>query len=113
MIAYPDKPIYIECLKDGQDVAIDKNKFDGMLHDKKVKMFREEMCVIALERWVIHSRNSIPFTHAYHKSLHKTITRLTKGWASEFICENLESFVRPDNKEVEYAIDYLKQKEIL
>lgn len=107
LVAYPNKPIYTECLKDGQQVAIDKKKFDGIIHDKKIKMFREEMCVIALERWVIPSKKEISFIEAWSRSVHKTVTALTKGWASEFICENLELFVKPNLNDVKYLMSEL------
>lgn len=108
LVSYPNKPIYTECLKDGEQVAIDKEKFNVMLHNKKIQMFREEMCVIALERWVIPSKHEISFLDAWSRSVHKTVTRLTKGWASEFICENLESFIKPDKLEIEHAMKELK-----
>lgn len=30
MVAYPNKPVYTKCLKDGEDVLIDKQKFDKL-----------------------------------------------------------------------------------
>jgi hypothetical protein len=95
-------------LKDGEKVAIDKEKFNVMLHDKKIQMFREEMCVIALERWVIPSKGHINYADAWFRSVHKTVTQLTKGWASEFICENLEFFIKPNHREVKFALDQIK-----
>lgn len=110
LVAYPDPPVYTRCLKDGEQVAIDKAKFDALPFDQQVKMFREEIVVIACERWILNPKvkNRIPYIHAYGKSLHKTVTALTKGWASEFICENIEHFLKPSRKETEHLFATLK-----
>lgn len=107
LVSHPNKPIYISCLKENEEVAIDKEKFSTLDFSDKVKMFREEINVIAVERWIINPRLKvkIPFREAYHRSLNKTVTALTKGWASEFICENLEYFIKPNKKEVEYCLN--------
>lgn len=97
MVAYPDKPVYTRCLKDGQDVSISKEKFDELEFTDQVKMFKEEITVIALERWLLNKYNDVTsIVDAYQRSLKKTITNLTKGWASDFIIFNLPSFLQPD-----------------
>lgn len=102
LVAYPNKPVYTLCLKDGQDVAIDKTKFDMLSFDQKVRMFREEIAVIANERYMINPDCAGKFRYitAWSKSLHKTVTALTKNWASEFLCENIELFLKPNGEEV-------------
>lgn len=109
LIAHPNKPVYTECLEDGQEVMVDWDKFLSMSSEQQVKMFREEINVIATERWLIPTRCSgkITFREAYSKSLHKTVTALTKGRASRFLCENIEEFIRPNRKEVEYMFSVL------
>ena len=109
LVSYPNNPIYTLCLKDGEDVAIDYKKFLSLTFEQRVRMFREEVNVIATERWLIPTKDSgkITFREAYSKSLHKTVTALTKGWASQFMCENIEEFVRPKRKEVEYMFSVL------
>lgn len=109
LVAFPHKPVYSVCLKDGQDVMIDKGKFFSLSFEQQVKMFREEINVIACERWLIPTRDTdkITFREAYSTSLHKTVTALTKGWASRFMCENIEKFIRPNRKEVEYMFSVL------
>jgi hypothetical protein len=104
LVAFPHNPVYSVCLKDGQDVMIDKEKFFSLPFEQQVKMFREEVNVIACERWLIPTRDTskITFREAYSKSLHKTVTALTKGWASRFMCENIELFLKPNRKEVEH-----------
>lgn len=109
LVAHPSKPVYIQCLQDGQEVMIDWDKFLAMPFEQQVKMFREEINVIAAERWLIPTKDSgkITFREAYSKSLHKTVTALTKGKASRFLCENIEEFIRPNRKEVEYMFSVL------
>lgn len=98
LVAHPNKPMYTNCLKDGQEVLIDKTKFFTMSFGDQVRMFREEITVIAAERWLIdpYWKDKLCWYRAYILSLEKTVTSLTKGWASEFIVENLEYFVKPD-----------------
>jgi hypothetical protein len=109
------KPVYTLCLKDGQSVFIDKNKFDNLEYSAKIRMFQEEIAVIALERWIIPSIKSgkeiIPISVAWNKSLHKTITALTKGWASEFIIHNLEHYLHPLKGDILNALSILNLKE--
>lgn len=104
LVAYPNEPVYKSCLKDGQEVAIDHNKFLSLHFDQQVKMFREEVNVIMCERWLIPTREkgTILFNDAYSRSVHKTVTALTKGWASYFMCENIELFIRPNYEEVKW-----------
>ena len=102
LVAYPNKPVYSHCLKDGEQVAIDREKFNALPFEQQIKMFREEINVIACERWLIPTREqgTITFSKAYTMSLHKTVTALTKGWASYFICENIEHFLYPNRADV-------------
>ena len=110
LVAYPDAPVYTRCLKDGEQVAIDKAKFFELPFDKRVKMFREEVTVIAIERWMVNPkcRGTIRYPTAYGRAVHKTITALTKGWASEFMCENLEHLYKPTKDDVKHAFETLK-----
>lgn len=108
LVSYPNAPIYTKCLRDGQDVMIDKNKFDKLSFDDKIKMFREEITVIACERWLLQDGNKISWFEAYHKSLKKTIINLTKNWANDFIILNLEHFVKPDYNYFKHLINTLE-----
>lgn len=115
LVARNGIPVYEKCLKDGQEVFIDKNKFDKLDFCDKIRMFQEEVAVIALERWVIPSIKKdgeiIPICVAYNRSLHKTVTALTKGWASEFIVKNLDQFLNPLYNEMLSALTVLNLKE--
>ena len=111
-VAYPNEPIYKRCLKDGQDVLIDKNKFLKLSFEDQVRMFREEINVIAFERWLLNPKVNIQYQEAYSRSLHKTITALTKGWASEFICENLEHFIKSNINDIGNLLTLIKENKM-
>ena len=98
LVAHPNLPVYTKCLKDKEDVAIDYDKFMQLPFSERVRMFREEISVIACERWLIPDkyRGKVKWHEAYRYALRKTITSLTKNWATEFLVLNLEEFVKPD-----------------
>lgn len=113
-------PVYTKCLKAGQDVLIDHNKFLNLCHTDQVRMFKEEVAVIALERWIIPALTKKGLTHegkqftiaqAWNKALHKTTVSLTKGWASRFITENLTEFTKPLYNEMLNSLSILNLKE--
>lgn len=97
IVARPNKPIYESVLKNGQQVLIDRNKFLSLSKNQQINMFREEIKVIALERYLIPSKFKIGILKAYLLSLKKTITNLTKNWATQFIVENLYEFSNMEN----------------
>lgn len=107
LVSFPNKPIYTKCLKDGQEVLIDKEKFDRLDFEDKVRMFREEVIVIACERWVLNDywKGKISWYQAYHLSLKKTITSLVKNWAADFMVQNLSEFVTPDYTYFKYILE--------
>lgn len=88
------EPTYKKCLKDGEDVLIDNSKFDKLSFEDQVSMFRQEIAVIAFERWIVFGK--IGWFKAHMISVKKTITNLTKNSSSDFLVKNLEMFVKPD-----------------
>jgi len=110
LVSFPNKPVYTECLKDGADVMIDKDKFFQLPFEKQIRMFKEEIAVIACERWLIPDKanGKISFNKAWGMSLRKTVTALTKGWASEFLVLNMEHFYKPDRAMVAHLFEKLK-----
>lgn len=95
-VAFGDRPIYEEILKDGASVDIDASKLWGLPHQRVVQLFVEEICVTALERKVIPSNYTCSPGAAYLWALRRTITSLTKGKSSRFILENFREFMKPD-----------------
>lgn len=95
-VAYGDRPIYEEVLRYGATVDVDPEKLWALPHKRIVQLFREEICVTALERIVV-PRNYVESPGAaYLWALRRTITSLTKGKSSRFILENIDEFMRPD-----------------
>jgi len=101
-VAYGDRPIYEECLKDGHSVQMDMAKVWAMPKERQLQMFREEIYVTALERLVIPQNYQCSPGAAYQWALRRTITSLTKGRSAKFLVENFDVLRKPD-------IDYVKQ----
>lgn len=105
LVAYPNRPVYEEVLKENCEVVIDKKLFDELPLEQQVRMFREEITVIAMERWVIPKK--IDWYKAYQYSLRKTITNLTKNWATDYIVQNIEKFVTTGFSYFKYILEEL------
>lgn len=95
-MAYGDRPIYEEVLKDGHSVDIDPRKQWALPFERHVDMLREEIYVTALERIVIPSGYKASPSRAYRWALRRTITSLTKGRTCRFIIDNFGVFRKPD-----------------
>jgi hypothetical protein len=100
-VAFGDRPIYEDILKDGATVDVDPGKLWAMPHERIVQLFVEEICVTALERKVIPSNYTCSPGAAYLWALRRTITSLTKGKSSRFILQNIKEFIRPDPEYVQ------------
>lgn len=95
-VAYYDAPLYERILKDGEEVKVDKSKFDAMPYEDKLKLTREEIYATALERLIIPSNYTYSPRRAYAWALRRTTTSLARGWFALFIAENLEKLWAPD-----------------
>ena len=96
----PYKPIYLNLHEDGQEVAIDRQKFDALPLWEQLGMFKEELAVIAVERWLINPmcKNKYHWRQAWDKALHKTVVALTKDWTTDFMIEHLSELSVPQYK---------------
>jgi hypothetical protein len=99
IVAKPNRPLYESVLKDGQQVLIDKDKFFKLSKFDQIKLFQEEIKTIALERFLIPSEFKMDKLQAYLLAFKKTITNLTKNWATQFIVDNLYEFSHMGNDE--------------
>jgi hypothetical protein len=108
LVAYPNPPVYTKCLRPGADVMISKKSFDKLTNDDKIRMFREEITVIAIERWLVQDGNKLSWLRAYQYALKKTITNLTKNWANDFLIMNLKEFCKPDYQYFKHALATLE-----
>lgn len=109
-VSYPLEPVYKQCLKEGADVLIDREKFNQLDFTQQIRMFREEITVIAIERWLVNPRftGNMSWVQAYFAALQKTITTLTKGWATEFMVMNIEYLNKPEYKYFKHALEATK-----
>ena len=112
LVAYPNEPMYTRCLEDGESVMTSETKFRGMSHVDQVRMFREEVTVIAIERWLTNDVNKGRYSwyESYSLSLKKTITTLTKNWANDFMIMNIRELSKPQYDLFENAIRVLGVK---
>lgn len=109
-VAYGDRPIYEECLRDGASVQMDMKKVWAMPFDRQVQLFREEIYVTALERIIIPDDYTGSPRAAYAWALRRTITSLTKGRSAQFIAEHFKTFRSPD---IDYVQHHLSKKHTL
>ena len=109
LVSHPNEPIYKRCLRDNEEVLVCYDKFNSLSHSDKVRLFREEITVIAIERYLINPSNSGKFTwmQSWNAALKKTIISLTKNWATDFIIHNLFEFSKPEYSYFEYALQTL------
>lgn len=90
-------PMYSNCLVDGQEVMVDKCKFLFMPYEDQLQMIREEIAVIACERWLLNPKTKVNSkVHAWQYALKKVITTLMKGYFSAFVVQNLPKFIKVD-----------------
>ena len=98
---YEDQPMFTKLKKDLSKAWINKSMFDSLSTEDKFKTCREEIFVIALERFLIPNDFKTNPIVAYRRSAKILITRLSKGWFPKFIVENWSSLNKPDFNFVE------------
>ncbi len=101
-VAYYEEPLFRKILRDGHSVAVDKSKFFSLSQEDRLRLVREEVHVLALERFLIPNDYKESALRAYAVSLRKTITQYSKGWFALWIVENYADLRRPD-------IDYVQK----
>lgn len=76
-------PVYTLVLKDGCEVELDENKFYKLNYNQKINFVREEVMVMAFERF-----KKIDYRKAYSLMLKKFIINHAPIWTISFIIEN-------------------------
>ena len=95
-VAYYDRPLFENILREGSQVAVDLQKWNDLSHEDKIKTVREEVYATALERQVIPSDYTASPRGAYAWALKKTITSFSKGWFALFVVMHLGELWKPD-----------------
>lgn len=112
--ALPNRPMYEKCLKENEDVLIDKRKFEKLSFEDKVRMLQEEIHVILYERWIIPAKlrgdKDVSWLKCYPWSLRKTITSLTKNEFTEFIIRNIDKFYKPNIDIINNLNNFLEER---
>lgn len=101
-IAYGNQPMFTTLLKPGATVDLDMKKVWALPVDDQIRLFREEMYAIALERVIIPSEYTASPRAAYCWAVRRIITNLTKGRSAQFVAEHYKTFRAPD-------IDYMRR----
>lgn len=101
-VAYYDSPLFNKILVDGEEVKVDRNKFEALSLEDKLKLVREEVYATALERILIPSEYKESPRKAYKWALKQTIISFSKGWFPLFIILNITDLWLPD-------VDFVKR----
>ena len=89
LIAKYDRPLYTMCLAEGEEVLLDYHKFEQLSMEDQLHLIREEIIVIAIERFGIPKQFRWPSGICYRNSLSLTLTNLMKGEFGDFLAFNL------------------------
>lgn len=97
-------PMYKRILVDGEEVQICPNKFNNLSHDEKLDVVREEVWVMAYERF-----KGNHFMSANSKMLKKFIMQHAPIWMFPFVVENYITLIRTNKDFISILDDGLKQ----
>lgn len=86
----PGQPAYTFYLKDGAQVACDRNKWDAAPEQIRLNGVVEEATVLALERSQIPLRGKVDPRKSFEIALMKVCTSITSGWFREYAWEHYD-----------------------
>lgn len=93
IVAQDNEPAYTLFRKDGEEVAVDKNKWNALTYEQQLNSVLEETYVLSLERSQIPFKDKIAPKDSFLKALEKVCTSISSGWWREFAWENYEEVV--------------------
>jgi len=96
-------PTFNKVLKDGAEVEVDENKFQALPELEKEALVREEVYIMAFERWP-----NIHFRHAYGRMLKKFILSHAPIWEAIWILENYKRLCKAEYNFIEYLNEKIK-----
>ena len=96
-IAYYDEPMFERLKHDKSKAMLAKDLFEDISYEDKCRLCREEICVTALERFLIPEDFHFSKTGAYIAACKLLITSMTKGWFAFFLASNWLELHKPDN----------------
>lgn len=83
-------PTYRKFLKDGEEVMVDKAKWDALSFEDKLSSVVEEASVLALERCLVPFGWKKSEEWAYKMALQKVCTSISSGWWRDFAWEHYD-----------------------
>lgn len=101
VMAHFDKPVYEMMKRDFSQAKCEKDMFDDLSYEFRVKCVREEAYVIALERKIIPNIEPTNPEKAYEWALMRICTTLTSGWFRDFAIDNY--FIIKNNNNFDYV----------
>lgn len=93
-VAHGKEPAYTLYMKDGAQVACDKEKWNALPDLTKLQGVAEEAYVLALERSQIPHPGVLTPRASFEKALMKVCTSITSGWFREFAWESYFEVMR-------------------
>jgi hypothetical protein len=84
-------PTFNKVLKDGAEVEVDYNKFQMLTEQEKEDLVREEIYIMAFERWP-----NMYYKRAYGRMLKKFILSHAPLWEAIWILENYKRLCKTD-----------------
>lgn len=87
----PGQPAYSFYLKDGEQVKVDRRKWDALPEEYRLNGVVEEATVLALERSQIPFRGKVDPRKSFEYALMKVCTSITSGWFREYAWEHYDA----------------------
>lgn len=96
-------PTFNKVLKDGAEVEVDEAKFKLLSQEEKDSLVREEVMVMAFERF-----SDVLYKSAYSRMLKKFIISHAPIWEAVYIIENYKRLVKIDFNFIQYLNEQIK-----
>jgi len=97
LVKHYSRPLYESIKSDLNSAKCEKNLFTLLSHDDKILLCREEIFVVALERFLIPSNFHMNQKAAINKAIKQLVTTMTTGWFPRFIVENIKEITNIKN----------------
>lgn len=106
-IKHYEKPVYEMMKKDYSKAWCEKDMFNSLPHEYKIRCVQEEAYVIALERYIILQKRNYkdPFL-AYKDALARICTTLCSGFFREFALHHYNEIINAYNSNYLYKFQY-------
>ena len=97
-VAYYDEPMFEKIKPDRSQAYCSEKMFDNLSFSDKIKLCREEIAVVALERVMIPKDFRCSRLGAWNQAVKQLLTSMTKGWFPKFIAMNWLVLSKLDNE---------------